>query len=378
MEAAAAMVERPNQLGWVVAPTYELSEKIFREVFWAFHKYLADFVENSSLSRQGMHIKLVNGSQLIGKSADNPTSLIGEGLNFLIIDEASRVKSDVWFEALRPTLTDKKGWAIFISTPRGKNWFYDLYMMGITDCTDYCSWKFSSYNNPYLDDEEIEQAKLRIPKATFLQEYMAEFLESADGYFTSALIESCCSDDITWLDKRQHVKQQFSLGVDCARMGEDESVLMVLKHSDLTDAEHRVVYIESWKTNTTVQLAARIKFLNNQFHFQQMFIDMTGLGAGVYDILDEAIPGCVVGVTFTIKTKQDIYSNLKVLMENKQLLIPKHRKLVEQLKDLRYTTTASGDLKLHHSDNGFDDFCDALALACYSVRVGETYSPILA
>jgi len=111
----------PNQMIWIVSPSYELSKKVFRECFWAFHKHLNHWIKSSSESN--LSIELVNGSQIIGKSADNPTSLIGEGVHFLIVDECARIGKTVWEEALRPTLSDTEGDALFISTPAGMNWF---------------------------------------------------------------------------------------------------------------------------------------------------------------------------------------------------------------------------------------------------------------
>ena len=70
----------------------------------------------------------------------------------------------------------------------------------------------------------------------------------------------------------------------------------------------------------------------------------------------------------TTLNKEDIFSNLKVLMETKMLNIPNFKKLIFELKDFRYETTPSGNLKLHHSEGGHDDFVDALACACHGLR----------
>ncbi|MFA5133026.1 MAG: phage terminase large subunit [Candidatus Paceibacterota bacterium] len=377
-EAMKAMVIKPDQMGWIVAPSYELAEKVFREIYWGFNKYFPWLVKSSSLSKGSMMIELHNGSKVLGKSADNPVSLIGEGLDFLIIDEASKIKSDVWWEALRPTIADKKGWAVFISTPTGKNWFYELYILGIDKehNHDYESWHFTSYDNPYLDKKEIDEARGKTPKDKFRQEWLAEFLESADSYFSYDLIKNCVDESIKIIEKREHPRHIYYLGVDCARMGEDESVIIVIERN-IFNNEVKVVYIESWVTNTTVQLSGRVRFLDSQFVFQKVFVDMNGLGAGVYDELNVAIPGRLVGCKFTIKEKIDIYSNLKVLMENNRIKYPNNRKLIEQLRDLRYETMGNGDLKLHHSEYGFDDYPDALALACWGCSQNVSYAPTL-
>ena len=377
-EAMKAMVKKPNQLGWVVAPSYELADKVFREIFWAFHTKLPWMVKNSSQSKGNMFIELHNGSKVLGKSADNPVSLIGEGLDFLIIDEASKIKSDVWWEALRPTIADKKGWVVFISTPTGKNWFYELYILGLETEKNptYESWHFTSYSNPYLDKEEIEEARAKTPKDKFRQEWLAEFLESADSFFSYDLIKSCVDETIVMIDKRYHPKHKYYLGVDCARMGEDESVLMVLEQQAYTN-KLQIVYIEVWETNTIPQLSGRVRHLNGQFRFEKMFIDMAGLGSGVFDNLNLVMPGRVIGCKFTVKEKQDIYSNLKVLMEDGKIKYPANRKLLEQMRDLRYETMPNGDIKIHHSEYGYDDYPDALALACSAIQQTASYVPIL-
>ncbi len=79
-----------------------------------------------------------------------------------------------WQEVIRPTLTDRKGEVLFISTPKGFNHFYDLYNLQDTD-QDFKSWKFSSYDNPHLPKEEIDKAKQELSHERFIQEYMADF-----------------------------------------------------------------------------------------------------------------------------------------------------------------------------------------------------------
>ena len=76
----------------------------------------------------------------------------------------------------------------------------------------------------------------------------------------------------------------------------------------------------------------------------------------------------VIGIRFTIQSKIDIYSNLKVHMQQGKIKFPDNHKLVSQLRDFRYETTDSGNVKLHHSEYGFDDYPDALALACQGLK----------
>jgi len=102
----------------------------------------------------------------------------GRGLanDFIVCDEVSSYRNFWlgWNEVLSPTLIDRKGSAMFISTPKGFNHFYDLYGMEAKD-PDYKSFHFTSYDNPFIPPEEIEREKLSKPEDTFAQEYLADF-----------------------------------------------------------------------------------------------------------------------------------------------------------------------------------------------------------
>lgn len=378
MEAVCAMLI-PQQRGWVVAPTYELAEKIFREVFWIFNKneYLKQLVVKSSMSHQGMTIELSNGSKLDGKSADNEVSLLGEGLNFLIVDEASMVKADTWLRALRPTLTDKKGWALFISTPRGKNWFYELYMLGQQENSEYESWSFPTSSNPYVDAAEIDAAQQNYGGSNnlmFRQEYMAEPIESADAYFNWNVITSCIDESIVMLDKKYNEGHEYYLGLDLARMGQDASVFTIVE-KDAHDGLLRVVYCEETHHALLNEAIGRAKDLQRRFGFRRIFIDQTGLGAGVVDMLREECGYLIEPITFTIQTKEDMFSNLKMLMETGRLKYPKINKLIAQMQDLRFEYKSTGHMSIKHSDNGFDDYPDSLALAVYFNKFRPNTAP---
>jgi len=183
-----------------------------------------------------------------------------------------------------------------------------------------------------------------------------------------------------------HPKARYVLGVDLARLGEDSSVYIVIEQP-YDDDDLYVVYIEETRHKLLTDAINRIRFLNSRFKFQKVIIDETGLGAGVADVLqeDSALAGKVDAKTFTIKLKQDIYSNLRALLEKRArnkpggLHIPDHQKLIYQLADLRYEVVGSkdgqtkhGNLKIHHSEKGHDDFPDALALAASGFKVGTT------
>jgi hypothetical protein len=161
-----------NKRIWYIAPTYRQAKQIAWELLKEYTpgKAKAQFNETELKSTWN------NGSTIELKGADNPESLRGTYIDFLIMDEVAFIPnwSTVW-EAVRPLLTDKVSSAWFISTPNGLNHFHDLYQMQNKD-SDYKSFHFTSYDNPHLKTEEIEKAKKEMDENSFKQEYMADFV----------------------------------------------------------------------------------------------------------------------------------------------------------------------------------------------------------
>ena len=94
-----------------------------------------------------------------------------------MVDEFASIFDNwsVWHEVLRPALTDKKGWCLFIGTPKGKDAFYELFLRGQRHETDWESWQFSTLDNPFIDPAEVEEARKNTPARYFRQEYEASF-----------------------------------------------------------------------------------------------------------------------------------------------------------------------------------------------------------
>jgi len=163
-----------------IAPTYQQA----RDIAWNQLKQIARpaFAGNPNESR--LEVNIVNKSGEISKIAlrgwEAVETLRGQAFDLLVLDEISLYKNFWvnWQEVLRPTLTDKKGQALFISTPRGFNHFYDLYNLQSKD-QDYFSFHFTTYDNPYIPIEEIEKAKKELTEDRFAQEYLADFRKTA-------------------------------------------------------------------------------------------------------------------------------------------------------------------------------------------------------
>ena len=146
-----------------------------RDIMWETLMELGHPVIASS-HINNLQIKLINGATISLKGGDRPETMRGVSLKFLVLDEYADIKPDVWEQILRPALADQKGNALFIGTPMGRNHFYDLYKYAeLADDPAYKSWHFTSYDNPLLDEEEINTAKKSMSSYAFRQEFMASF-----------------------------------------------------------------------------------------------------------------------------------------------------------------------------------------------------------
>jgi hypothetical protein len=177
------------QTGWIVGPQYQDAEKEFRIVYDSFRKHGVDkhsikFVNNPD--NGSMHIKTTWGFELLCRSAGHPETLVGEGLDFVLMVEAGRHRRRTWGQYLRPALSDKRGWAIFSGVPEGRSensLLYALWSRGQDDrFAQWRSWRMPSWTNHIVfpggrKDPEILEAEGDLTEDEFARQYGAQFVE---------------------------------------------------------------------------------------------------------------------------------------------------------------------------------------------------------
>ena len=169
---------------WWVAPTFAIARVGWRDVVAAASEFPKEAGVNIKIG--DMEVTFPSGGSISVKSADNPQRLRGEGLNYLVMDEAAFVREETWTEVLRPTLTENKGSALFISTPIGMdNWFYHLWEKAET-AEEWARFQFPTVANPIIDPAEVESAREDLGELVFAQEYLAEFISEGAQIFRSS------------------------------------------------------------------------------------------------------------------------------------------------------------------------------------------------
>jgi len=165
-----------NERRWIVFPTYRQAKM----VSWSILKDI--FAKKEvSINETELSITFDNGAKIELKGADKPDSLRGVSTTMVVMDEYSYMKENVWGEIIQPTLAETKGSALFVGTPTGvQNHFYDLFVKGQAEGSDYKSWQFTTLEGGFISEDEVENAKKNLDKRTFQQEYEASFLTAAN------------------------------------------------------------------------------------------------------------------------------------------------------------------------------------------------------
>jgi len=213
MNSLAKHARYPNNKCMYVAPSYRMAKQIvwedlkdmLRERNWA-----------KKINESDLSILLVNGSTIFLRSADNPDSIRGIGLDYVVIDEAADVSEEAWRAVIRPTLSDRGGKALIIGTPKGRNWLYDVYN-DAKHLEDWNSWQKTTLDGGQVTEEEIAQAKRDLDERTFNQEYMATFVEYS-GVIYYAFGEHNITEMLFDTDERVpiHVGMDFNVNPLCA------------------------------------------------------------------------------------------------------------------------------------------------------------------
>ena len=337
---------------WWTAPSYPMSV-----VGWRLIKRLALQIPGVDIRRAERSITFPTGGEIWVRSADNPDSLRGEGLDFVVLDECAFMKEEAWSEAIRPALSDRQGRAMFISTPKGRNWFWRLWQR----CQDghdidWHGWQLPTSDNPYIADDEIEAARKGSTEKIFQQEYLAMFLEDAGGVFRRVMDAATA----TALDGGKEGRQ-YIIGADWGRSN-DYTVFTVI---DVESKE--MVYGDRFTQIDYNIQAGRLKALYNRFP-GSIIAEYNSMGGPIVERLQmEGLP--VTGFTTTNKTKEVLIRGLESAFENGEIRILPDPILIGELQAYEQERMAMG-WRFGAPEGMHDDTVISLALAWSGLTSG--------
>jgi len=335
---------------WWVAPSYKMSE-----VGWRPLKRIGGMI-GAEIRKVDRMINLPSGGSVQVRSADDPQSLRGEGLDLVVNDEVAFMKEEAWTEALRPALSDRQGKALFISTPKGHNWFWRMFQRGKAGEHDYAAFTFPTSSNPYIVPAEIEAARRSLPERIFRQEYLAEFLDDAGGVFRRVMDAATAEEQDVPQENHEYV-----LGVDWGQMV-DFTVIVVL---DITTKS--MAYIDRFNQIDYIIQSDRLKAVVNRFKPTTVIAEFNSMGIPVVErLVDDGLP--IQPFTTTNASKAEIIRGLQNAFENGEIRILNDPILIGELQAYEQERTPSGLWKFGAPEGMHDDTVIALALAWWSTR----------
>jgi hypothetical protein len=355
---SAAMEPCDRSIGWIVAPTYDLCDRVYREIVIQAAEHLRHRIVSLKEGEKRLILRNMGGglSEVKGKSSDNPISLLGEGLDWVIVDEAAQLKPKIWEGYLSQRLIDRQGWALLISTPRGKGYFFDLFRRGQGQDADYQSWNYPSWTNPYLNRELIEKERDRLPERVFNQEFGGQFIEGAGQVFRN--VRECATGQ--W---QEPVRRKFYYaGLDLAKT-EDFSVVVIMNW------DREVVFVDRFHRLDWALQVNRIKAAVDKYNHATIYCDSTGAGEPIFENLRRnniyARP-----YSFTNRSKAALIDKLSLMLEQELITLPRADlwpEGIDELESFQYSVTDSGNVKSGAPHGVHDDCVIALALACWSL-----------
>lgn len=349
-----AALDKPGNY-WYISPTHPMGN-----ITWRLFKRMVRGIPGVEIRESERTIIFGNGSLCVWKSADRADSLRGEGLSGVVLDECSFIREDVWQKELRPGLSDNQGWALFITTPSGKNWIYRLYVKAL-NTAGWLAEKRPTWDNPKIPAEEIETAKEELPALVFDQEYGAEFVDDGSSIFRK--IHEATT--VTTTKPADHHGHKLYFGIDLAKASDFTVVSCTCKTCGSQ------VFMDRWnKIDYTLQVE-RIVTLWKKWKPAGVVVETNNTGVVVIELLRKAGVNNIIEFTTTASTKPELIERLAIAIENGSLKLLDDPVQTNELQIFGLSITRAGHKQYSAPDGYNDDTVIALGLSWHGCLKGD-------
>ena len=323
-----------------------------RPLWRAAERAIASVAQHLTVRRAEREIVFPSGGALFVYSADNPDAIRGMSFDVVIVDEASRISEEAWTDAIMPTLADRAGHAMLISTPKGRNWFYREWLKARNGAKDAAAFQAPSSANPIESIRDaFERARETVSDRTFRQEWLAEFVDDGGGVFRSIADAVRATKQTAPVDGHTYVA-----GLDWA-LSNDYTVLTII---DQTASE--VAHIERFTMTDYALQRERIAAACARFNVYMVIAESNAMGKPNNDELRRA------GIRLrdfntSNASKAEIIERLAAAFDHRALAIYDDRNLVEELQAYEASRLDSGAMRYGAPEGVHDDMVMSLALA---------------
>ncbi|MHB1907738.1 MAG: terminase large subunit domain-containing protein [Nitrososphaerales archaeon] len=395
------VITNPKTVALIVSRTRRQSGHMFDKIL--------EFVEGSPIIRASVvqknrtMIKFSNGSKVhalpCGPYGD---TIRGKTAHFIIVDEANFVPEIVLTQVATPMLATTNGTLILISSPADKNHFF--YQAFNSD--SWTKYQFKTSDNKLVSQEYLEQAREIAGETGFRREYLGEFVDETNTYFPMSLLRSAvhicpafrecpyCNiiqgkviptgnlyagyDPGGLVDpaalvvlQRTAIEEELPRDSGKTKTAKRVGLQVVLAKSFRFTKEQRKAKREEEQDNVYTTFTAEVADIHQKMHFGKLLVDSTGQGRPIVShCRDLGLPA--EGMVFSVTKKEEILSNLKIMLEQHKIVLPDNLELLSHLNCITTRRNSTGNYLFDHQSGTHDDLGYALALAAWAARSTPT------
>lgn len=338
-----------NNPGWhcmFVSMTYSQCNKVFKELLRGIRK--SGIIQ--SFNRSENSIILINGSEIYFKSYQKAENIRGYDNDLLIVDEAAFCSDEDFQSVFRPTLAVRGKKCILCSSPRGYNFFHDMWQRGMENEKNYQSYHATYHTCPFSNLDEIEDAKLSLPDKIFRAEYLGEFIEGGMSVFDN--FRDCIDIPVS--------TGKVVAGIDVGRLY-DFTVLTIM-------SGRKVIYQGRWGRIPWTAIRDAIYAELKKYKPVATYCEINGVGDVFYEILgndwiNKGIPGKLESWLTTNQSKASVIEKLITDFNTRNISIPNDKTLLGELGifEASYTTKTRA-IQYAARGGGHDDTVMSLAI----------------
>lgn len=336
----------PNQRLAYVAPTLGQAKR----VAWDYLKHYALGIPGAKANETELRVDFENGARISLHGADNPDSLRGLYLDGAVLDEYADFRPEAYPAVIRPALSDRRGFAIFIGTPRGHNHFFDLYQAALRN-PDWYAARFPVSVTRILPKDETASARAQMTESQYRQEYECDFdVTGEDTLVPLSMVLDSLDRNVSYRDAAS------VMGLDVGMsLGGDPSAIVVRQGG-------KVVHIDEFRQDDTLAIAGRARECFHDFRPEAVYVDSVGWGAGVAHTLSGwGLPVTAVNVAESAasadrfnRRRDELWWKAREFFASRAACIdeavPLARKLAAELSSPRFSYLPTGKIKVEGKD----------------------------
>lgn len=308
--------------------------------------------------KQQAKILVIKNSYIDFRSSDRPENIEGFGYDKFFLNEAGIILKDeyLWNNAIRPMLWDYSASGVIGGTPKGKGVFNELFERGNDpEQPLYKSFRFTTFDNPYLPVETIKQDILDMPERVVRQEIYAEFLDDTGVVFRGV-------KEIATLERKTPITDHlYVIGADLAKV-QDYTVLTVFDRSN-----NNQVWQDRFNKLEWPFQKKKIQELSKYYNNALVSIDSTGLGEPIYEDLQRSgVP--IEPYKFTNESKKELIEKLVIWIEQKKLRMLNIPETIKEFNNFTYDISSTGKVRYEAPQGFHDDIVCSMGLAIWQLQ----------